>query len=236
MEEPVKARVAAIVPSAGSGRRLGLATRKPFVLLGGRPLVLHTLRALEACRAVDAIYIAAEDACVSRFKKLIAGAGLRKVAAVVVGGRTRAESVRNCLALLDRSYGIVLIHDAARPFIDSATITASVRMAARYGGCIVAVPENDTIKEAGKDLVIRRTLDRSRIYRAQTPQVFRRDLIDKAYGLLARKKSVVTDDSSLVEMLGEKVRILEGSYCNIKITTKADLQIAEALVKHGRAL
>ena len=221
-------RVAAIVPSAGFGKRLALKTKKPFVLLGGKPLVYHALRELERCRAVDAIIIACEKGCVGRFKRLIAKFRLKKVAGICVGGKTRFESVRNCLRSLDRSYDIVLIHDGARPFLNGRMISGSVNLARKFGGCIVAVPESDTVKLIGKGLVIKRTLDRGRIYRAQTPQAFRRSVIDKAYEASDGKK--VTDDASLVEACGINVRILEGSYRNIKITTKEDLKLAGVLL------
>jgi 2-C-methyl-D-erythritol 4-phosphate cytidylyltransferase len=126
------------------------------------------------------------------------------------------------------AYGVVLIHDGGRPFVDAKTIACSVALARRYGGCIVAVPENDTVKLAGGDLFIRRTLDRTRIFRAQTPQVFRRSVIMKAYAAKGAKSA--TDDSGLVEKAGGRVKILKGSYRNIKITTKEDLKFAEVLI------
>ena len=220
--------VAAIVAAAGSGKRLGLKTRKPFVKLAGKELIIHTLEALSVSKAVDAIIVAAEPSCVSRFKRLIKRHGLKKVSAVVAGGKTRAESVRNCLAEIKDPVDIVLIHDGGRPFIDAKTIEDSVALARRHGGCIVAVPESDTVKLAGKDLFIKRTLDRKRIFRAQTPQVFRRSLITRAYA--AKKVKGATDDSSLAELAGGRVKILKGSYRNIKITTKEDLKLAEVLL------
>lgn len=225
-------RTAAIVPAAGSGRRLGLPAKKPFVLLGGEPLVLHALRALDASPAVDAIYIAADRESVGRVRSLVEKAKLGKVAKVVVGGKTRTESVGNCLAALDPSVGTVLIHDAARPFVDERMIAGSVRLAKRHGAAVVAVPEIDTVKEVSRGAAIVRTLDRKNIYRAQTPQVFRRALLEKAYRRAQKNKA--TDDASLVEALGVAVRICEGSYRNMKITTKVDLHIAQMLLKSGR--
>lgn len=224
----MRGRVVAIVPSAGFGKRLGLRTKKPFVPLGGKPLVYYALSALNSCRVVDSIIIACEKSCVRRFERLVSRFRFNKVRSICVGGRTRFESVRNCLRLLDRSCDIVLIHDGARPFIDGATISASVETARRAGGCIVAVPESDTVKLAGKGLVIKKTLDRRNIYRAQTPQTFRRSVLERAYS--ASGDSHATDDASLVEARGGKVVMLEGSYRNMKITTKEDLKFAEALL------
>jgi 2-C-methyl-D-erythritol 4-phosphate cytidylyltransferase len=122
----------------------------------------------------------------------------------------------------------VLIHDGARPLIDPKTIRDSVALARKHGGCVVAVPENDTVKLAGKGMFIRKTLDRSRIFRAQTPQVFKAAIIKKAYA--SRGAMGRTDDSSLVEVSGGSMKILIGSYRNIKITTKEDLKLAEVLL------
>jgi 2-C-methyl-D-erythritol 4-phosphate cytidylyltransferase len=220
--------VVAIVAAAGSGKRLGLKVKKPFVKIAGIPIIVRTLRALGASKAIGSIILAGEASCLGRFRKLVSSYGLTKVAAVVAGGATRADSVRNCLAHVGGSFDIVLIHDGGRPFIDARTIERSVAMARKYGGAIVAVPENDTVKLAGKDLVVRKTLDRSLIFRAQTPQVFKRDLIKKAYasGIMAG----ATDDAGLVERIGGKVKIVAGSYRNIKITTKEDLKLAEVLI------
>lgn len=221
-------RTIAIVPSAGSGKRLGIKTKKPFVLLGGEPILARTLKAINGCGAVDAILIAVEKSCVKKTEGLVRKFGIAKVAGIVVGGKTRYESVRNCLGKVDDSYGIVLIHDGARPLVDNALLEGSIRIAGRYGSCIAAVPENDTVKLVDGNLFIRKTLDRTKVFRAQTPQVFRRGLIQKAYAI--KGNSRVTDDSGLVEAIGKKVKILEGTYRNIKITTKEDLEFAQAVL------
>ena len=223
--------VTAIVPAAGSGERLGLRTGKPFVRLAGKPIIIHTLKALSSCGSIYGVIVASAAQSVRRMKLLVRRYRLRKVIGVVAGGRTRAESVRNCLKRLPRGCRIVVIHDGARPLIDAGTIDKAVGLAARCGGCIVAVPENDTVKEASPALAVKRTLDRSRIFRAQTPQVFRRGLIVKAYdSAFASGAPKATDDSALVEKVGGSVRILKGSYRNIKITTIEDLMMAEALL------
>ncbi len=223
-------RAAAIVPSAGFGKRLGKKTKKPFVLLGGRPLASYALKALDASPHIGAIYIAVEPECVARFRRLVRTHRIKKVAAITAGGATRAESVRNCLRLVDPSYDIVLIHDAARPFLDGRLIAACVRSARMHGGCIAAIPVNDTVKLAGKGGVIRATLDRSRLWRAQTPQAFRRTALEAAYRRAGGRAAEATDDARLVELSGKKVRIVPGSYRNIKITTEDDLQLAETMV------
>lgn len=227
--EAIGTRTVAIVPAAGYGKRLGLKIKKPFLSLGGKPLISYALSALESSRFIDGIIIAVDRSSVGRLKGLVRRCGFKKMIGIVIGGRTRYESVKNCLDRIDPSFDIVLIHDGARPFLDGTLIEGSIGLAKKYGGCIVAVQESDTVKFADKESFVKRTLDRERLYRAQTPQAFRYDLIKRAYGL--KREGRFTDDASLVERLGERVKILKGSYRNIKITTKEDLKIGEALLQ-----
>lgn len=223
----MRGKVVAVVAAAGSGKRLGLKTKKPFVMLAGKPIIVRTIESLSASDLVDSVIVAIEEPCIPRFMRLASAHRLRKVSAVVTGGATRAQSVKNCLSRLDEGCEIVLIHDGGRPLVDKRIIADAVKAARRYGACIAAVPESDTVKSAGKDLVIRKTLDRKCIFRAQTPQAFRVPVIRKAY---ERAGSAVTDDASAVEISGGKVRIIMGSYRNIKITAREDLKVAEALI------
>lgn len=222
-------RVTAIVPAGGSGARLGLKTKKPFVALSGKPLLYYAIRALEAVGAVDEIIVAVEKNQVSRARTLIKRFGFRKVGNVVAGGATRSDSVKNCLDAVTGDPDIIVIHDAARPLISAGTIKESIKLAAKYGACVAAVPESDTVKLADPRGFVKRTVDRVGLFRAQTPQTFRADLIRKAYQGPGGKGKA-TDDSSILEAGGVKVRILPGSYLNIKITTREDLKIAEALL------
>ncbi|MFH0763713.1 MAG: 2-C-methyl-D-erythritol 4-phosphate cytidylyltransferase [Candidatus Omnitrophota bacterium] len=222
-------RVAAIVPAAGYGKRLGAGRKKPFVLLRNKPIASYALKVLDGCPLIDAIIVASEKSCIKDFKVLIARYGFKKIKDVVAGGRTRQASVANCIRKIPPSYDIVLIHDAARPFIDETMIRKAIRLAEKFGACIVAVPEFDTVKLADKRLFVKKTLDRKNIYQAQTPQVFRYDVIKKAYAAF-KKLDGFTDDAGLVENLGMKIKILEGSRGNIKITTREDLKLAEVLL------
>ncbi len=224
----VGSRAVAVVPAAGYGRRLGLRVKKPFVLLKGKPVIAHTLDALEKCSAVDEIMIASEKSCVRKFRDLVKRYRFRKVSDIVIGGKTRFESVKNCLAKIGPSCGIVIVHDGARPFMDGADLSGSVKLARKYGACIVGVWETDTVKLVDRGLVVKRTLDRARIFRAQTPQVFKRDIIMKAYELKGNIK--ITDDAGLVERMGKPVKVLVGNHRNIKITTREDITLAEALL------
>ncbi|MCX5680135.1 MAG: 2-C-methyl-D-erythritol 4-phosphate cytidylyltransferase [Candidatus Omnitrophica bacterium] len=221
--------VTAIVPAGGSGSRLGLKTKKPFVMLSGKPLLYYSIKALEASGVINEIIVAAEESQIHRVEALVRRFGFRKVKKVVVGGSTRSGSVKNCLDALTGDPDIVLIHDAARPMVSVRMIRESIRLASKYGACVVAVPESDTIKLGDRLGFVKRTIDRRNVFRAQTPQTFKAVLIKEAYEGLGKGRGA-TDDSSILEDLGIKIKILPGSYRNIKITTREDLKIAEALL------
>jgi len=222
-------RVVAIVPAAGSGKRLGAHDEKPFVLLAGKPLIIYALKALDSSKYIDQIYVAASPGSLGRLKGIIDKYRISKVVKVVAGGKTRSGSVKNCFDLVAPPCDIVLIHDGARPFPGESDIMNSILLAGKYGGCVTAIPVTDTIKLAGKGLFVRKTIDRSSLWRAQTPQAFRYGILKKALGGM-KDISSVTDDASALELLGRKVKILKGSPRNIKITTKEDLKIAAALI------
>lgn len=225
-------RVTAIVPAAGSGKRLGLHEKKPFILLAGKPLITYALKALEISDLIEKIIVASDAGSIERLKGIVKQAGFKKIAAVVKGGITRNESVRNCFKRVNSNCDIVLIHDGARPFPEKDMIRGSILLAGKFGGCITAIHETDTIKLAdNKGLFIIKTLDRNRLWRAQTPQAFRYEVLRSAFNRI-KAKSDITDDACMLERIGKKVKILEGSAGNIKITTKEDLKLAEVLLKH----
>lgn len=222
-------KVVAIIPAAGSGKRLGSREKKPFVLLGGKPLVTYALKALNSSGYIDAIIIAAQASSIKRLKEIVKRCGINKTLFVTKGGKTRAESVKNCFDLIREPCDIVLIHDAARPFPSSGMIKNSVLLAKKYGACITAIRQTDTVKLANKKLFVKRTLDRNSLWRAQTPQAFRYSLLKKAIENI-RAGQDITDEASILERIGKRVKILEGSAHNIKITTKEDLKIARGLL------
>ncbi|MDO8535979.1 MAG: 2-C-methyl-D-erythritol 4-phosphate cytidylyltransferase [Candidatus Omnitrophota bacterium] len=225
----MKYKVAAIVPAAGSGKRLGARDKKPFVLLAGKPLISYALKALDSSKYIDQIYVAADPSSIGRLKRIIDRHGIRKVVRVIAGADTRAGSVKNCFDLVDPLCDIVLIHDGARPFPEDSDIANSVLLAGKFGGCITAIPMTDTVKLAGKDLFVKKTIDRNSLWRAQTPQAFRYAILKKALNRI-KDISDITDDASMLERLGKRIKILKGSPRNIKVTTKEDLQIAEVLI------
>jgi 2-C-methyl-D-erythritol 4-phosphate cytidylyltransferase len=221
----------AVVPAGGTGKRMGAGAPKQFLLLGGVPLMLHSLRVLERAPSVtEVVLVVPKQERARALTEVVERYGLKKVLKVVPGGATRQESVHHGLNEVDEDVEIVVVHDAVRPFVTEDLIERSIEAARKHVGAIVAVPMKDTPKQVGADRLIQRTLDRTELWLAQTPQTFRRALIVEAY----RKAEVAhvhgTDDAALVERLGHKVAIVEGSWENIKVTTPEDLVLAEAIL------
>jgi len=220
--------VGAIIAAAGRGRRFGEGD-KLFAPLAGRPLIAHTLMAFEVCRAVDTVVLVLAEENLERGRGLVASAGFDKVAAICPGGSRRQDSVRMGLETLPECRWLV-VHDGARPLVTAALIEAGLAAAAETGAATAAVPLADTLKEAGEDGLVRRTLDRRNLWAAQTPQVFEYELLREAHRLA---KDDATDDAALVEALGRQVKVFPGSPRNLKVTTAADLALAQALVAEG---
>ncbi|HEV2860696.1 MAG TPA: 2-C-methyl-D-erythritol 4-phosphate cytidylyltransferase [Pyrinomonadaceae bacterium] len=222
----------AIVVAAGSGSRAGAGRAKQFREIKGIPIIIRTLSRFEACDAVGhvvAVVPAGEEA---ETLALARAHGLSKLSGVVAGGATRTESVRFGLDAAPRGAEVVAVHDGVRPFVTPEEIGRVVGEAGRTGAAILAVRAVDTIKEAGDDSRVARTLDRTRLWRALTPQCFRAELLRRALDSAAREGLDATDCSSLVERLGAPVRIVEGSPDNIKITTPHDFALAEILLSN----
>jgi 2-C-methyl-D-erythritol 4-phosphate cytidylyltransferase len=224
-------RTAAIVPAAGSGNRMGRELSKQYLSLGGTPLLVHALNVFERCPLVDALIVVVPPPDVDSVRtELLPPWNLKKLAGIIPGGKERQDSVRAGIEALDRETGLVVIHDAVRPFITVGLIENCIRAAAEEGAATVGVPVKDTVKEVAADGRVMRTCDRNLLWLTQTPQAFRRDIIENAHRVAVRDGYRGTDDTSLVERLGIAVRMILGDYGNIKITTPEDLVIAEALV------
>ena len=217
--------VGAIIAAAGVGRRFGEGD-KLFAPLAGRPLIAHTLMVFEVCRAVHTVVLVLAEENLERGCRLVDAAGFDKVVVICPGGPRRQDSVRLGLEALPECRWVV-VHDGARPLVTAALIEAGVAAAAETGAAIAAVPLADTLKEVADDGVIRRTLDRGNLWAAQTPQVFDYELLREAHG---RAQGEATDDAALVEALGRRVKVFPGSARNLKVTTAADLALAQALV------
>lgn len=231
-------KVVAVVPAGGTGKRMGAGTPKQFLMLDGVPMMLHALRVLERAPGVtEVVLVVPKEERDRALSEVVERYGLKKVLKVVPGGATRQESVQHGLNEVDDDVEIVVVHDAVRPFITEDRIERSIEAARKHGGAIVAVPMKDTPKQAGPDRLIQRTLDRTDLWLAQTPQTFRRALVVEAYRKAALAHVHATDDAALVERLGHKVAIVEGSWENIKITTPEDMILAEAILaaRKGKA-
>ncbi len=227
-------KVIAIIPAAGLGKRFGPDANKPFLLLDGKPLIVWSLQQMEAVADIVEIIPVLQPKDMESGKELLEDYGITKIKKIAPGGRERQDSVRNGLKLVEEKDCIVLIHDAARPLIQQGLIINALRELQEsinaYDGVILGVPLKDTIKEAS-ETVVQKTLKRERLWAIQTPQLFRFGSILRAYEKASEDGYYATDDSALVERYGGRIKIVMGSYENIKITTPEDLVIAEALLK-----
>lgn len=211
-----------IIPAGGLGRRFGGRLPKQFVRLGRRPVLAATVRHFVRHPAVAAIVVAAPAAHLDRARRLLARLRGRVTLIVVPGGASRQESVRRALQALPPGAGIVVVHDAVRPFVTRALIDRVLRAAARTGAAICALPLRETVKRVRAG-VVEATVDRSGLWAVQTPQAFRADLLREAHDKARRDGAVGTDDAMLVERLGHPVRVVPGLADNVKITTRGDL-------------
>ena len=223
-------RVAAIVPSAGSGARLKSSIQKPYIKIGGKHILARTLIRLSKNKRIKEIILAVAKEKTAYAGKMIDRFGIQNVK-LVIGGKERSDSVYNALKAVSKDIDYVLIHDGIRPFINNELIERVLKEALRSKAAILAVPVKLTLKIAGKNGFIDATPDRRWFWEAQTPQVFKKVLIEKAYKFAREKNIKATDDSALVEKIGVKPRIVMGSYSNIKITTREDLELARILIK-----
>ena len=217
----------AILVAAGRGERMGASRPKAFLELGGEPLLVKAARAFEAAPSVTAIVAVVPVEEVDEAQRLLAG--LPKLHAVIPGGLRRQDSVLAGLKRAPAEFeGVVLVHDAARPFADVATIEAVAQAAAEHGAALPVLPLVDTVKRVREGRVVE-TLDRSELGAAQTPQGFRLPLLIRAYEEAFRDRVTVTDEAMAVERLGEPVVAVPGSAHNRKLTTPEDLAWAEGV-------
>ena len=229
--EPELRLVVALVPAAGRGLRMGGSVPKQFLALGGEPLIVQSLRTLQAASVIDRIILAVPSTDIEYCEKeIVSPYRFTKVMKVVAGGAERQDSVRHALAQVPSDTEIVLIHDAVRPFLTIRMIAEVVAAAKKEGAAIIALPMRDTVKQVRADGMIERTVDRAPLWLAQTPQAFRRDWIETAHGKAHAEGIRATDDAFLVERLGHSVAVVEGSGENIKVTRPEDLVIGEAIL------
>jgi len=221
-----------IIVSAGKGHRFMKGKKKQFYLLADKPILAHTLDKFENCPLIHSILLVVGredmDYCL---KEIIEKYQYRKISQIVPGGKRRQESVKNGIDFLSKETDIVVIHDGVRPFVTKEMIEESIRSAVRFQAVVMAMPVKETVKMVQRDGTVLKTLDRDSLWQVQTPQTFQVNVIKEAHYRAMEDGFIGTDDASLVERLGVKVRILPGSYTNIKITTPEDLMLAHLILQ-----
>ena len=214
---------------------MGTEISKHFLPLGGKEILAHTVEKFEKAKKIrDIILVTGEDS-LQDVQEMAQEYGWEKIRSVVAGGKERQDSVWNGLQEVSEDTEIVLIHDGVRPFVTEDILNGSIETALEMGGCVAGVPAKDTIKVCNRENIAVATPDRSTLWQIQTPQTFRRERIIKAYEQAKADGFVGTDDASLAEHSGYPVKVIMGSYRNIKITTKEDLLIGEAFLKEEQA-
>lgn len=226
------AKVTAIIPCAGQGKRMDTEQNKPFLLVLDKPILAYTLDIFQKHPLIDQILLVVRreeiDYCQ---KEIVDKYQFDKVKKIVAGGQERQESVYFGLLSLDEDTELVVVHDGVRPLVSAGIIEQVIQKALETTAAIVAVPVKDTIKEVHLNNVVEQTLPRERLWQVQTPQVFDKKLLLKAYGEALKTGFMGTDDASLVERLAVSVSVVKGSYLNIKITTPEDLILVEEWIR-----
>ena len=218
-----------LVPAGGTGTRMGGTVPKQFLELNGKPILYYTLKTLQDCGIISELILVVpekeyDNACTDWLGKP------EIVTKVVVGGEKRQDSVYNGFCELSPQTEIVLVHDGVRPFLSHQMIQESVDAAREYGAAITAIPVNDTIKKVDDSGLVSQTVDREGLWRVQTPQVFRYELLEEAFKKANSEKFYGTDEGTLIEHLGKPVKVVEGSEQNIKITRPEDLRLSEIFI------
>jgi 2-C-methyl-D-erythritol 4-phosphate cytidylyltransferase len=220
--------LSAIIVAAGSSQRMGFD--KLLALLGERPVLAHTIDAFERTASVEGIILVARNERVAEFEQLVGQFLFKKVRCVIPGGEQRHDSVRAGLASLDKDTTFVAVHDAARPLVTPDQIQRVFELARLHRAAALAEPITNTVKRADKNWVVTGAVARENLFAMQTPQIFARDLIEKAYAAIATNNLAVTDEVSAVEQVGAKVVLLPNEEWNVKITYPRDLLLAQAVL------
>ncbi len=224
--------VGAVIPAAGKGARTGSERPKQFLPLGGKPLLHHVLQYCSGSGLIDRIVVVTAPDLRAETERLISAGGYEKIAAVVDGGKERQDSVWNGLQwFATHSVDYVLVHDAARPFLDDGFVADILRAAVEFGAAVPGLTPRETIKRGTADQFVDSTPERSSLWSIQTPQMFRLSVILEAFRWAIANGVSGTDDASLVEAAGGKVKIVPGRSDNLKVTTAEDLALAEILLE-----
>ena len=221
-------KISAIIPAAGSGSRFGEV--KQFKDLAGQPLIFHSINLFIRCSIIDEVVVVVQEKYVKPIYHDILSISAGKPIKSIAGGLNRQDSVQNGVLAADSESTLVCIHDAARPFVTEDLIITSVPACEKYDGAIVALPSLDTVKLSEGEKV-KETIDRKKVWFAQTPQTFQKSKLIQALNMAKRRNLVATDESTLMEHMGFSIGLVEGHANNFKITTKEDWERAENLIK-----
>ena len=224
----------AILVAAGKGARMGAGVDKLFLTVAGRPVVAHAWQRYEDAKCIGEIILVVRKGRREQFEELAANFNFRKPFRIVFGGKERQDSVWNGLEALSPETKVVAIHDAARPCASEELIAATIRSAVETGAAVAAQAVTDTIKESVDGRLIRRTLDRSKLWSVQTPQTFRVEVIRRALAEARRSGAIFTDDTAACELIGQPVRLVPSMTPNPKVTVPGDLPLVEALLQKRR--
>jgi len=219
-----------IIVAAGKSLRMGPKVDKAFLTLGAKPVLAYSLVAFEKCPDIDEVVVVVRKDRIEAARSMAQMFGCAKVKRVLAGGAKRQVSVNNGLAAANEDTTIVAVHDGARPCVSPGLISDTIKAAKRYGSGVAAVPITDTVKFVERGQRVSKTLDRTKLWAAQTPQAFRLDLLLKAFGTVRKKGLTVTDEASAVELVSKEVHLVPAFLTNVKIATPDDLALASALL------
>jgi len=220
-----------IIVAGGKGERMGPDVDKAFLSLGAKPVLVYSLLAFEKCPDVDEVVLVVRKERVEAARCAVQMFGCKKVIKIISGGNQRQQSVANGLAEISEEAEVVAVHDGARPCVTLGLISETIKSARQYGSGVAAVKITDTVKEVDKGMIIAQTIDRTKLWRVQTPQAFKVALLRKAFAMVKKKKIKITDEASSVELICDNVRLVQSSSSNIKITSPDDLMLAAALMR-----
>jgi len=222
----------AIIPAGGKGLRSGTSVPKQYIKINGRELITYTISTFQNCRNINYIVVAAEKSYHKKLKRIIDNYKFNKVISIIEGGKTRQDSVFNCIKSLKADKNdLIIVHDAARPLLSKNILNNSINLAKEKGSAVVSIKAKDTLVTGNKTIVS--YLDRRKVYYVQTPQIFKYKDFIKAIKYAEKNKFYGSDESSIMKKIGKRINIVEGSSINIKITTKEDLKILEIIIKQS---
>lgn len=228
-----KQQLALIIPAAGKGERLGGEIPKPYIKVAGKTILEYTLLKFRNVSGLGEVIVSTSNQYIGETEKLLSKVFPDLNCSVVEGGAERQDSIRNALEEISDKTGLIAVHDAVRPFVSKEDIENCIEEASRSGGAVLAIRARDTIKVALRNLEIEETPNRENLWQAQTPQIFWAALLREAYQYASTHDFLGSDDSSLVEKIGGKVVLVEGSSKNFKITHPYDLDMARYLIEEG---